>query len=418
MFNRSTPEVLVVGAGPVGLFAALALAKREIPIQVVDKGWRPGTHSYALALHPRAMELLRELGLADRVMERAYPVSRIGLYDSAARRAQICVGSGADATSCLAVLRQDAFEYLLEQKLDELGVQVSWSHEAFRMLPEGGHVSATIDKFEKDSMGYAVAHTEWVLAKSMKLDVPFVIGADGHNSRVRRSLKFDFPEVGSAQYYAVFEFKSNADLDHEMCIVLGDETTDVLWPLPGGLCRWSFQLMDASAVEENRHKDRLLMQPGLTETRVFAEANLKTFIAERAPWFTGSIDEVTWRIMVRFERRLSTGFGRDRMWMAGDAAHLTGPAGIQSMNVGLSEAHDLAGIIGRILRDGASLDQLDAFDGRWMAVWRQLLSLEDGLHTTPETDPWVGVHADRLMACLPGYGPDLAALASQLKLQV
>ena len=71
MFGRANPEVLVVGAGPVGLFAALALAKQGIQVAIVDREWRPGAHSYALALHPHSLSLLQELGIQESVLERA-----------------------------------------------------------------------------------------------------------------------------------------------------------------------------------------------------------------------------------------------------------------------------------------------------------------------------------------------------------
>ena len=49
MFGKTYPEVLVMGAGPVGLCAALALARRDVRVSIVDKEWRSGAHSYALA---------------------------------------------------------------------------------------------------------------------------------------------------------------------------------------------------------------------------------------------------------------------------------------------------------------------------------------------------------------------------------
>jgi NADPH-dependent dioxygenase len=429
MFSES-PEVLIAGAGPVGLFTALALTRREIPVRIVDTGIWSCKHSYALALHPQSLKLLQDFGLAARVLQTAYPVHHIGLYDAASRRARIIL----DPSSCLAVVRQEAIEDLLEQELQESGIHVSWRHEVASLTPARDNVAASIKKFEKDSRGYIVAHTEWVVAKTIDLEVPYVVGADGYNSIVRRTLNIGFPEVAPAQYYAVFEFKTDADLQNEMRLVLGDTTTDVLWPLPGGHCRWSFQLPDYHDPEAERLKDHLLTAGfGYFPTErvkdrapstswghlpVLEEEHLYALIAERAPWFTGKIEGVTWRTVMRFERRLAPSYGQGRMWLAGDAAHLTGPAGIQSMNVGFFEANDLAEAIPNILRNAGSLDQLSAYNNRWTSAWRQLHGLDGGFQPQPGCDPWVRDHAAQLVSCLPAHGPELTALAQQLKLQI
>jgi 2-polyprenyl-6-methoxyphenol hydroxylase-like FAD-dependent oxidoreductase len=82
---------------------------------------------------------------------------------------------------------------------------------------------------------------------------------------------------------------------------------------------------------------------------------------------------------VRFERRLAASFGRGRVWLAGDAAHLTGPAGMQSMNAGLAEAHQLATSIARIRGGQAGLEELEAYGRERLADWGFLLGLRGGL---------------------------------------
>ena len=62
-------DALVVGAGPTGLVAALSLAKAGLAVEIIDEAWRPAGHSYALALHPRSLLLLDELGVAAAAIE-------------------------------------------------------------------------------------------------------------------------------------------------------------------------------------------------------------------------------------------------------------------------------------------------------------------------------------------------------------
>ncbi|HET8547102.1 MAG TPA: NAD(P)/FAD-dependent oxidoreductase [Bryobacteraceae bacterium] len=433
MANERTPEVLIVGAGPVGLFTALALSRRGIRVQVVDTGVWAVTHSYALALHPQSLKLLQSLGLLERVLDTGYIVRGIALFDGSSRRAQVHVERNGDPASCVAVLGQDALEHVLERALQDHGVRVSWKHEVSALAPERDRVVATIDEYEQESRGYVVARTEWVVARSARFEAAYVVGADGYNSRVRRALNIDFPEVGAAQYYAVFEFESDFDAENEIRIALGERTTDVLWPLPEGYCRWSFELpgysdAEAEALQEHfrssgsgsfpakRSKDRRLAaqfgaMPELDENA------LRRFLGERAPWFKGSIDHLTWKTIVRFERRLAGAYGRERLWLAGDAAHLTGPVGIQSMNVGLAEANDLADALARVLRDRADPQQLAGYGQRWTAEWRRLHGIDGGLAPHDGADPWIAQNAHRLMTCLPAHGAELNALAGQLRLK-
>ena len=431
MFSKNRPlEALVVGAGPVGLFTALALARRGVGVEVVDTGIWPCQHSYALALHPASLALFEELGLKREILDRAYPVRQLGLWDREGCHASIDLTQAGD---CLAVVRQDVLEELLEKALAEQGVKVSWRHEVSRIEPANGAVSVKIDRFERESRGYIVAHTDWVVAESKDFEVPFVIGADGHRSRVRRAMNADFPEVGSPLYFAVFEFSADAGLDGETRLVLGEETTDVLWPLPGGACRWSFQLPGYTDEQAEALKNQLLKsgfgyfpterEKDRSESEgdrlpVLEESSLIEYVRARAPWFHAQPAEVTWRTLVRFEKRLTSRFGQGGMWLAGDAAHLTGPAGVQSMNVGLFEGRDLAARIAEILKAGGQWNLLDSYNTHWTQVWRDLQGLTGGLQAGEGCPDWLRDKAGRLLPCLPAHGDKLRALAAQVGLQL
>ncbi len=416
MFGKKKPEVLVVGAGPVGLLAGLLLAKRGIHVQIVDKQWRTGARSYALALHAESLRLFREIGLLDRMLQLGYPVHRVGLYEGLQRRAEVRLSGADDPLPGLLVMPQDVLERLLEEVLEQHGVNVQWNHAVSHFASHSFQVDATIDKLVKESLGYAVAHTEWMIANTTDLQVPWVIGADGHRSQIRRSLEIDFRESGEAQHFAVFEFKTDMDLQHEMRLVLADQTTNAVWPLPGGYCRWSFELPDFAAPLEPREKERSPVQIGIAQFLTLTEEHLRLLLAERAPWFQGTIGEIHWRMVVRFERRLANAFGGQRVWLAGDAGHITGPVGMQSMNVGFREVRDLVGILASILREDGKAEQLQTYDQQRAAEWRSLLGLEGGLRSGPDTDPWIQQRADRLLACLPASGTDLTAAVRQLGL--
>src|SRR5262245_45742967 len=80
------PDVLVAGAGPVGLCAALALARRGFQPMVVDEGWRPASHTYGVALHPHSLDVLEALGVLPALLPRGQRVDGIYLYEGTEQR--------------------------------------------------------------------------------------------------------------------------------------------------------------------------------------------------------------------------------------------------------------------------------------------------------------------------------------------
>ncbi len=416
MFGKKKADVLVIGAGPVGLFAALALAKKGVRVTIADKEWRTGAHSYALALHGQELGLLNELGIMSEVLDKSYLVHTVGLYDGKQRRAELRIGGDDPSNRPLAVMCQDVLEHTFEEALRREGTKVLWNHSISRLVPTQQSAVATIDKLVKDSVGYGVARTEWMIAKTYDMEVPLVLGADGHHSIARRKLDIDFIETGPVQHFAVFECELDEELGHEMKLNLRDETTDVLWPLPDRRCRWSFQLLDYAAPQETRTKNRLAVEIGNARFPTLNEHSLQRFIDERAPWFDRRIKHIDWRIVVRFEQRMAASFGKERVWLAGDAAHLTGPVGMQSMNVGLREGKELADIMAKILAGEGSMEQLEQYNQQRQTEWRGLLGLEGGITASAQADPWVRQIATRLLPCLPASGADLTAMAAQIGL--
>jgi 2-polyprenyl-6-methoxyphenol hydroxylase-like FAD-dependent oxidoreductase len=111
-------------------------------------------------------------------------------------------------------------------------------------------------------------------------------------------------------------------------------------------------------------------------------------------------------------------FGRNRCWLAGDAAHQTGPVGVQSMNAGFFEGEMLANTLGKITREKAPMSLLENYNRQQQAQWKRLLNLNQTAKAGDGTDPWVAQRTARLLPCLPGLDQALGALAQQLKLTV
>ncbi len=416
MFDKKQTDVLVAGAGPVGLFTALALVERGIEPMLLDAQWRTAGRSYALGLHPASLELFDEFGLAKDLIANGSRVDTVAFYRGFDRLGEIRLDELDRRYPFILVLPQNRLEQALEERLKKRRLKVRWSHRLARLTAENGRIAADIERLSRDSSGYALASTGTVIDKTFTTLAELVIGADGHRSAVRRLIDIGFEPFGEPQLFAVFEFTITGKSYHEVRVVLDEETVSVLWPLPDGRCRWSFQLPGAVEDEIPRIKSRFSVQVGQQPYPFVREENLEKFIARRAPWFAGRADKIRWSLAVQFENRLAESFGRDRTWLVGDSSHITGPAGIQSMNLGLCEARELADLAAGVVRGETSLETLTAYGQRRRENWLDLLGRRP-VGVTDAAPAWARQAADRLVSLIPSSGRDLKQLLSQVGLE-
>lgn len=413
MFNHKHTDIVVLGAGPVGLTAAHALAKKQMDYVLLDREQRTNTHSYALALHPETLELLDTFDLADQILAQSLQLPRIRIYENDHEKAVLDYSLLPLKYPFLTVISQGELEHIL---VDHLPKQPLWQHRVRQIdnHPQALHVS--VDRLMEGMTGYAVAHIELQIDKILDYQANYLIGADGYASVARRSAGIDFPEVTQRAHYAVFEFATDAEMPDEMRIMIQDQQTHIFWPLPNGHCRWSFQIPSNESLQGARDKDHHLIQPDTHSTPTLERAHLIRLLGEHAPWFQGSIGEIQWRAQVPFEQRLANAFGKDRIWLAGDSAHMTPHAGILSMNVGMREAFDLVERLSTQRDDPARQAALRDYNQHRLAEWEHLLDLDHHISAVDQTARWVLGHRSNLIGNIPASGETLTELLAQLHL--
>ncbi|HSR53260.1 MAG TPA: FAD-dependent monooxygenase [Acidobacteriota bacterium] len=429
MFSKRKAEVLVAGAGPVGLFAALQLSRKGLRVQVVDEEWRTTARSYALALHPASLDLMAEAGLEEEVIERGRRLDRVVFCDSKGARQTVHFNKLDRRYPYILVLPQRALETVLVDRLKAADVAIDWNHRVEKLVMGEDSVKATIHRLSKEGSGYSISGSEWYVDKSLEAEYQFVIGADGHRSIVRRSLGIEFEDFGSPEVFAVFEFQAQGDDSREVAVVLDEGFTSVCWPLESEAYRWSFQLRSDQEFIDPRRKSRLAVQVGGRSYPHLDKERLQQLIEERAPWFEPEFKEMYWALAVRFEHRLASSFGQGRAWLAGDAAHLASPVGVHSMNVGLREGRRLASMIHGVLRHGDPFSEMvkgesmrlsrptmEAYAQSQRERWRCLLDIDCMPEAGPSANDWVRRNAARIPSCIPASGQDLQSLVEQVGL--
>lgn len=410
MVRTSDPEVLVVGAGPVGLVTALFLQQYGVGVEIVDMHQRTTQHSYALAIHPRTLRILDEAGLSEALIRAGRKLTTVAYYEGVARRAEVDYSVLDSEHPYLLVIRQSLLERAVEEALRRKKLRVLWGHRLQALAMDGGALRAEVATLDQIATGYPVARAEWVVVRSETIRPAYVIGADGYDSAVRRMSGIEMAEHGRGQLYSIYEIEATGELPAEARVMLDPDLTSVYWPLEEGRCRWGFQIPDASGHDASIER-------------------LAQLMAARAPWCTARPTQIYWSTLGLFESRLTRSFGRGGVWLAGDAAHQAAPVGVHSMNSGLVEARELAACLSRIQRAGGSPTLLQEFATGTHNAWQWLLDAAAppqeggagapagaGVSALPRADPWVRQMAARILGSLPASGDDLEPLLNQIGL--
>jgi 2-polyprenyl-6-methoxyphenol hydroxylase-like FAD-dependent oxidoreductase len=392
VFEKSNVDVLIVGAGPVGLFAALRLAKAGRTVRIIDRGIQTSMQSYALALHSSTLDLFKQDGISAELIKQGHPVRNVVFHESGQPEFGVDLTSIEGEFPFALVVPQDHLEVSLVEELRKQKVQVEWNRELtdFEVTPNG--VQARVARLAEMPQGYAVSDFARVEQSHFNVTARHIIGADGYHSTVRHLLRIPLKHYARPRYFVVFEFETDRSIGDTLRVEITGGLTSILWPLPGRRCRWTFEV---------RETERRPGNPNVKE--------LQEFISQRAPDFTFMPNSLRWGGRISFDSSHATQFGRGPLWLAGDAAHLTLPAGVQSMNAGLEEAALLSDALGK--QSGTALEgALQEYADSRVREWEFLL----GEHDKPSAPPFLANHWRDVRTSIPASGIQLRRLLQKI----
>ena len=388
--NRSV-QLLVVGAGPVGLFAGLSAARAGLEVEVIDQSFRGFGRGYATLLHPSSVRLLGEVGVLGPLQKVGREIHGVGLRVGDGPRAHVRLAAPA------LCVPQSALEGALLAAVREAGVEVNAPCEATTIKQVGAKVELRIVRRELETPGSSSEDSDWQAVDSSIVVADYVLGADGYDSRVRTALGIDTVTLGGTETFAMFEAPTQVGSSSDIEIAFSDEVATSIVPLANERARFGFQLTSRLDAEPDAHR-------------------LQELLVERAPWFQDRPSRVDWGSVVHFERRLVRRFGNGRVWLAGDAAHVTNPFGAQSMNVGLSEANDFVRRVAACTRGDSAVESLSEYGAMSERVWHKLFGYNVKFDVLSHAPPWLASHARSVSPTLPASGADLRDALQQLGL--
>jgi 2-polyprenyl-6-methoxyphenol hydroxylase-like FAD-dependent oxidoreductase len=345
--NALDCQVLIVGAGPVGLVAACDLARRGVAVRIVDAADTPSAGSRAKGLQPRSIEVLDDLGVADRVL--ATGRSRLQVRRYAGRT---ILGTGdlnADAQEPSAatpytrtmIVPQWRMEGILRERLAELGVRIEHSSRVTALREEPTGVWATVRR------GGEVED----------ISASYLIGSDGASSTVRKLVGVGFLGETDQTFKMLTADLELSGLDRDFWH---------MWPNQGqplALCPLAtsdtFQLQAGVPAETAGDLS-------LPDIQAMVDAG-----SGRSDIRVRSVD---WQSIWRSNVRMVDHYRAGRVFLAGDAAHVHSPAGGLGMNTGIQDAYNLSWKIAHVL-DGAPEELLDTYEEERLPVAADVLGL-------------------------------------------
>lgn len=311
--SKASPHVVIVGAGPVGLTAALLLGHKGISVTVFEAGADISHELRASTFHPPTLDMMAPFGITAQMLAAGLtcPTWQIRMHPSGDR-----------AVFDLSVLRDDTdYPYRLQC---EQSKYCEFVLAAARSLPT---VTVTFSSPVTGVAQTAEAATVRVRAEDGERDVTadYVIGCDGAHSVVRKALGIElsgdiYPET---TILATTHFPFHERLD-------GLSNVSYCWK-PGG----TFSLLRLPDV----WRVSLYPRQGQTVEEALEPEMQQELLHEIVP-DTGRIEVMQTR-PYRIHRRLASSYGQGRVYLAGDAAHLNSPSGGMGMNGGIHDAFSL-----------------------------------------------------------------------------
>jgi len=332
MSDGSVHDVAVVGAGPVGVFLAAALALRGVDVVVLEKRSRAHQHSRAIGIHPPSLAAFERLGVLDEVVTAGVRIDRGVLRIHGRERAALDFGRTGARFPFVVSLPQLETERILRARLAQLA-------------PDALRTGVEVRRVERE-------------AASVRLDVDggapvrarVVVGADGPSGVVAGSLGERTAARSYPYRYLMGDFADTSGDGSVAVLHLHPEGIVESFPLPGGLRRWVTHLPRGGGGDGDGRSSGDARPFGVPEAEA---ALLARLVAERIGGQPAP-DPATATMSSRFgvRRRILSRMADGRLVVIGDAAHEISPIGGQGMNLGWLDADALAERLPAVLTPG------------------------------------------------------------------
>jgi 2-polyprenyl-6-methoxyphenol hydroxylase-like FAD-dependent oxidoreductase len=344
--NGNDTDILIVGAGPVGLFLANECARRGIRFRLIEGHPGQSAHSKALAIFPRTLEVFDMAGVVGSFLETANRVTSVNVSSHGRTVAQLPFEPAETPYPFVAMVPQNITEQLLVQELEKKGGHVEYQTR---------FVSA-----QQDENGVAVALERNNAPAALRTS--FVIGCDGAHSQVRKGVNIPLEGGDYAADFMLADIETNAfHPASEMLLCPNEHGPVALFPMSA--TRW--RMVATVEQVEGDAPDLGLVQK---------------LLHDRAPAGIEPRD-LHWSAYFRIHHRHAARMRDRRVLIAGDAAHIHSPFGGQGMNTGLHDVWNLIWKLDLFLHGHGNELLLESYAAERLPMIQSVIETTDRLTT-------------------------------------
>jgi 2-polyprenyl-6-methoxyphenol hydroxylase-like FAD-dependent oxidoreductase len=337
-------DVLVVGAGPVGLTMAAELARYGVSLRIIDRSPQPTQTSKALVLWSRTIELMDRMGCTPMFLAAGLRAHGGTLRSGDTILGRIGFEDVASPYNFALMIPQRDTERLMADHLGACGVTVEREVElvSFAQTAEG------VDAVLRHADG-----------RDERVATPWLIGCDGAHSTVRHAVGIEFAGSVQGDDWMLADIRIGGDQAppaDEIATYLHRDGPLVVFPIPGGRAR-----VVATVGKTDPAHPR--PDPTLAEVQAMVDSRADGFLVSDPVWLSN----------FHINERKVSDYRRGRVFLAGDAAHIHSPAGGQGMNTGMQDAINLAWKLAMVVRGQAAPGLLDSYSPERSAVGEMVL---------------------------------------------
>lgn len=343
--------VVVVGAGPVGLAAAIDLAQRKVPVVLIDDADRIGEGSRGICWSKRTLEICDRLGVGERLVEQGvtWQIGKLFRGDDLVFSFDLLPEAGHKMPAFIN-LQQFYLEKALVDRAGEIDtLDLRWKNRLSEVEPRNDHVRLTVDTPDGP----------------YTLDADWLIAADGARSTARDLLGLPFSGVTFEDKFLIADIKMAADYPTERRFWFNPTfhagQSALMHRQPDNVWRIDLQLGPDADVAAEQEPERVT-------------ARLKRIVGERE-------FSLEWVSVYRFNCRRLERFVHGRVIFIGDAAHQVSPFGARGANSGIQDAENLAWKLAAVLKSEASPALIESYERE-----RIQAADENIAHSTRSTD--------------------------------